>query len=346
MKMKWMTTTATALIATLAFAGAASAAGELNIYNWGDYTSPELIKKFEQQFDVKVTVTDYDSNDTALAKIRTGGHGFDVVVPSSNYLQIFIKEGLLAEARPDQMENFKNVDERWVNVDWDPGRHYSVPWQIGFSGIGINTKVYGGDINTSAIWLDPPQELVGKINVEPEMNDVLFATIKYFGGDWCTEDKELLKKVRDKLVEAKPKWLAMDYSVTEKLPAGDYSAVYYWNGAILRSRLKNPDIKFGYPKEGFPIFMDSVALLKDAKNPENAKLFMNFIMEPENAALISAFAKYANGIKGSADFMPADMKDAPELIVPAEFEKAGEFLSSCSPEVANLYTRIWTEVQK
>lgn len=346
MTMKWMTTTATALIATLAFAGAASAAGELNIYNWGDYTSPELIKKFEQQFDVKVTVTDYDSNDTALAKIRTGGHGFDIVVPSSNYLQIFIKEGLLAEARPDQMENFKNVDERWVNVDWDPGRHYSVPWQIGFSGIGINTKVYGGDINTSAIWLDPPQELVGKINVEPEMNDVLFATIKYFGGEWCTEDKELLKKVRDKLVEAKPKWLAMDYSVTEKLPAGDYSAVYYWNGAILRSRLKNPDIKFGYPKEGFPIFMDSVALLKDAKNPENAKLFMNFIMEPENAALISAFAKYANGIKGSADFMPADMKDAPELIVPAEFEKAGEFLSSCSPEVANLYTRIWTEVQK
>ena len=90
--------------------------------------------------------------------------------------------------------------------------------------------------------------------------------------------------MRDKLVEAKPKWLAMDYSVTEKLPAGDYSAVYYWNGAIMRSRLANPDIKFGYPKEGYPVFMDSVAILKDAKNVDNAKLFMNFIMDPENAA--------------------------------------------------------------
>ena len=338
-----MTTTA---IALLALAGATHAEGVLNIYNWGDYTSPELIKKFEAANDIKVTITDYDSNDTALAKVRAGGHGFDIVVPSANYVPIWVKEGLLLESRPDQMENFKNVDPRWVDVPWDPGRHYSVPWQWGVTGIGVNSKVYGGDINTSAIFLDPPAELVGKINVAPEMNDVLFATIKYFGGEWCTEDRELLKKVRDKVVEAKTKWLAMDYSVTEKLPAGDYSAVYYWNGAIMRSRLANPDIKFGYPKEGYPIFMDSVAILKDAANVENAKLFMNFIMDPENAALISSFAKYANGIKGSEQFMPEDMKTAPELVVPAEFEKAGEFLKSCSPETVDLYSRIWTELQK
>jgi spermidine/putrescine transport system substrate-binding protein len=344
--MRWMTTAATAAISMLALAGSAAAEGELNIFNWGDYTNPELIKKFETAHNVKVTITDYDSNDTALAKVRAGGHGFDIVVPSANYVPIWVKEDLLLESRPDQMENFKNVDARWVDVPWDPGRRYTVPWQWGLSGIGVNTKVYGGDINTSAIWLDPPEELVGKINVEPEMTDVMFATIKYFGGEWCTKDLELLKKVRDKLTEAKPKWLAMDYSVTEKLPAGDYSAVYYWNGAILRSRLKNADIKFGYPKEGYPLFMDSVAILKDAKNVENAKLFQNFIMDPQNAALISAFAKYANGIKGSDEFLPADMKDAPELVVPAEFESAGEFLTTCEPDVNELYTRIWTELQK
>lgn len=344
--MNGMQKVVTAAIALLACAGTASAEGELNIFNWGDYTSPEMIKKFEDAYKVKVTVTDYDSNDTALAKVRAGGHGFDIVVPSANYVPIWVKEGLLLEARPDQMENFKNVDPRWVDVVWDPGRHYTVPWQWGVTGIGVNTKVYGGDINTSAIFLDPPAELVGKLNVTPEMNDVLFATIRYFGGKWCDPDKEMLKKVRDKLVEAKTKWLAMDYSVTEKLPNGDYAGVYYWNGAVMRSRLKNPDIKFGYPKEGYPVFMDSVAILKDAKNVENAKLFMNFIMDPENAAMISAFAKYANGIAGSEKFMPEDMKTAPELVVPAEYEKAGEFLLSCEPEVVDLYSRIWTDVSK
>ena len=153
-------------------------------------------------------------------------------------------------------------------------------------------------------------------------------------------------KVRDKLVEAKAKWLAMDYSVTDKLPTGDYAGVYYWNGAIMRSRLQNPDVKFGYPKEGYPVFMDSVVILKDAKNVDNAKAFMNFIMAPENAAMLSNFAKYANGIKGSEQFMDKEMQGAPELVIPAELESAGEFLLSCEPDVQQLYTRIWTEVQK
>ncbi len=340
-----LTALATA-VAVAASAGAAWADGELNIYNWGNYTSPELIKKFEDTYKVKVTVTDYDSSDTALAKVRAGGHGYDLVVTSANYVQIWVKEGLIAEARPDQMENFKNVDERWVNVPWDPGRHYTVPWQWGLTGIIVDTSLYKGDINTSAIFLDPPAELAGKINVAPEMNDVLFTTIKYLGGKWCTDDREFLKKVRDKLLEAKPKWIAMDYGTIEKFASRDYGAAFYWNGAALRSREQNKDVRFGYPKEGFPYFMDSVALLKDAKNPENAKLFMNFIMDPQNAALISAFAKYANGIKGSDAFMPADMKDAPEIVIPEELKAAGKFNLACPPEVQAIYTKIWTELQK
>ncbi len=344
--MNWKLTAALTGMALFANVATAQADGELNIYNWGDYTSPELIKKFEEAHKVKVTITDYDSNDTALAKVRAGGHGFDIVVPSANYVQIWIMEGLLLEARPDQMENFKNVDEKWVNVDWDPGRRFTVPWLWGVTGIGVNKKVYSGDINTSAIFLDPPAELVGKINVVPEMNDVMYAAVKYLGGKHCTEDKEVLMKVRDKLKEAKPKWLAMDYSAHEKMASREYAAVYYWNGAMLRARQQNDEVAFGYPKEGYPIFMDSVAVLKDAKNPDNAKLFMNFIMQPENAALISNFAKYANGIQGSEAFLEKGMQGAPELAPPAELVAAGEFLTPCPPAVNEIYTKIWTDVLK
>src|SRR6187431_3410412 len=107
--MKWKLMGAVFGASMLATAGSALADGELNIFNWGNYTSPELIKKFEDAYKVKVTVTDYDSNDTALAKIRAGGHGFDIVVPSASFIPVWISEGLLLETRPDQMENFKNM---------------------------------------------------------------------------------------------------------------------------------------------------------------------------------------------------------------------------------------------
>jgi spermidine/putrescine transport system substrate-binding protein len=333
-------------LAMAAFAVPAAAEGELHIYNWGNYTNPELIKKFEETYKVKVTVTDYDSNDTALAKIRAGGHGFDIVVPSANFVPVWIKEGLLIETRPDQMENFKNVEDRWVNVEWDPGRHYTVPWQWGSTGVIVDTSLYKGDINTSGIIFNPPDELKGKINVAPEMNDVMAAVIWYLGGEWCTSDKELLKKARDTLVEAKKSWISMDYGVIEKFASRDFGAAYYWNGAALRSRQQNKDVRFGYPKEGYPLFMDSVAVLKDAKNVENAKLFQNFIMDPQNAALISAFANYANGIKGSDQYMPAHMKGAPEVEIPAEFVDKGHFFKLCEPQVTELYSRIWTELLK
>ena len=152
----------------------------------------------------------------------------------------------------------------------------------------------------------------------------------YVGGEPCTGDKAILKKARDVLVAAKPNWLSMDYTTVDTMRQGDFKAGADWNGAALRAPPQEPpSVHFGFPKEGFPIWMDNAAILKDAQNVENAKLFLNFIMDPENAAMLSAFARYANGIEGSEKFMPADMQGAPELTLP-EGNK-GRFVLACPP---------------
>jgi spermidine/putrescine transport system substrate-binding protein len=339
-----MKQTLTAL--ALVLAGPAFAEGELQLYNWGNYTSPELLAKFEAETGIKVTVTDYDSNDTALAKIEAGGAGFDLVVPSANYVPIWIEKGLVQELDLTKLPNHGNIAPEWMVSDYDPGRKFSIPWQWGITGMGVNTSVYSGDINTSALWLDPPEELKGKINVTPEMNDVINTAVMYVGGTPCTEDVEVLKKTRDVLLAAKPYWMSMDYGMEDKMATGDVPASLYWNGAIMRARLKNPDVAFGFPKEGFLLFMDQVMLLQDAQNVEEAYKFLDFIMVPENAAMISAFARYASGISGTEPFLPADMKDAPELNIPPELVDKGVFLPTCGPKAQEYITAIWTELQK
>jgi spermidine/putrescine transport system substrate-binding protein len=344
--MNILKTFATSVAAFVISASVAIAEGELNIFNWGNYTSPEMIKKFEENYKVKVNITDYDSNDTALAKVRAGGHGFDMAMPSGNFLKIWIDEGLIIEARPDQMSNFKNLREDFVDVPFDPGRRYSVPWLWGTFGTVVNTKAYAGDINTWDIIFNPPAELKGKVNVVPEMNDILFTAIAYHGGKYCESDKAILKKARDTLLAAKPNWMSMEYSTIESMVKGDMLATADWNGSALRQRLQNPDIKYGFPKEGTFIWQDTVVILKEAKNVENAKLFMNFILEPEHAAMNSAFARYANAIKGSEAFMPDDMKGAPELELPESMKGKFAFTSACPGDVQELYTAIWTDVMK
>lgn len=334
------------IAALMSSASPVFAEGSLNLYNWGNYTSPELIAKFEEAHDVDVTVTDYDSNDTALAKIEAGGHGFDIVVPSAPYIPIFREKGLIVELDHSRLKNIGNIAPEWTDVEWDPGRAYSIPWQWGSTGVAVNTAVYAGDPNTSDVWLNPPPELEGKVNVVPEMSDVVSLAIMYVGGEPCTEDVEVLRRARDALLAAKPKWMSMDYGMTEKLANNDVAASVNWNGSTMRARLNNPDIVYGYPKEGYPIFMDSAALLADAQNVDNAYLFLDFVMEPENAAMISAFARYANGIAGSEPFMPEDMKTAPEVVIPEEFKANGTFLPTCSPKAQEYMTAIWTELQK
>ena len=343
-----MKATTFSIAAALALLGssAAHAEGNLNIYSWGNYTSPEMIKKFEDQYKIKVTITDYDSSDTALAKLKAGGNGFDIIIGAASYIPIFVQEGLLLKSEPNKLENFHNMNKRWVDVVFDPGREYTVPWLWGTVGVSVNTSIYKGDINTAALVFDPPPELQGKINVTPEMLDIMGLAIHYVGGDkLCTDDKALLQKVRDKLLEAKQHWISMDYTTLEPMVKGDYAATVDWNGPALTERQRNPAVAFGYPQTGYPLWMDNLAILAESQNVENAKLFLNFMMDPQNVAMLSNFTKYANAIDGAEQYMDKELTTAPEVVVPENLAKVGYWNETCSPAIQKIYNMIWAEVK-
>ncbi len=343
MKRTLMTT---ALASVLALsAGLAQAKGKLNIYNWGNYTNPEMIEKFEAKYDIDVTLDGYDSNETMLAKVKEGNTGYDIVVPGDYMVAIMIEEGLLAETNPNEMENFGNVDPKWVDVYWDPGRKYSIPYQWGTTSFTVDTEVFTGDINTLALLFEPPAELQGRINMLNDMNDVINAGLRYLDYPRCNSDPEQLKAVMELLVNAKEHWRTMDYATIEKLTSRDVDLSQNWNGAAMRARADRPTLTYAYPKEGFTGWMDNVAVLKGAPNMENAKLFLNFMMEPENAALTSNFARYANGIIGSDEFMDPEMLSAPEIVMPAD-APAPDFVRPCSQEVVDLYNKVWTRLKQ
>ncbi len=322
----------------------ALAAGELHIYNWGDYTSPELIKKFEKTFDVKVTLDSYDSNETMLSKVKAGNSGYDIVVPWDYTVKIMVDEGLLEKTEPSAMPNFKNMDPRWVGVYWDVGRHYSVPWQIGETSLTVDTARFKGDIDTLALLYNPPAELKGQINMLDDMSSVIHGAERYLGVPRCGADKENLKKVNDLLQAAKPFWKTFSYDTLTKMGEGDVIVSQNWNGYGWRARQKIATIKYAYTKEGMEGFMDNVTVLKGAANVENAKLFQNFIMDPENAAMISNFARYDNGIVGSHKFLDANFATAPEINPPAG-APAGEFVPPCDSAVIEIYNKIWTKLK-
>ncbi len=346
MTLKTLLTTAVVTAGLASLAGAAGAEGQLRIYNWFDYMPQSLLDRFAEEYDVEVSMDTYDSNETLLAKLKSGVTGFDVAVPGDYMVAIMIQEGLLERVEPNQMSNFGNVDPAWVDVYFDRGRQYSIPYQWGTTSFMVNTEDYSGDIDTLELIFDPPAELDGRINMFRDINDVLNMGLRYLGYDRCNANPEELKALSELMNEAKTHWLSFNSDgAKEALVSGDASAGMIWNGMGMRARAERDTLKYAYPREGFTGWMDNLVVLKGAPNLENAKLFMDFLMRAESAAELSNFARYASGIMGTEPYLDQELMDAYEINIP-EGTPDPEFVPPCDPQVVRIYDRIWTDLLK
>ncbi|MCX7345734.1 MAG: extracellular solute-binding protein [Alphaproteobacteria bacterium] len=333
-----------ALAATTAMATAAQAEGELNIYNWVEYTSPEMIAKFEKETGIKVTIDTYDTNETLLAKLKAGGTGYDVVMPSQHFVEIMVKEGLLQDTGVGQMANYKNLDPRWQKPSWDPEAKYCAPWQWGTASVAYRKDLYGKELTSLKEFFEPDEAVKGKVQVFKSPDEVYNMANIYLGKPFCSEDAEDAKAVQALFEGQKP--FVVTYNSenqNDNLANGTSIMANNWNGFSMRARMDSKtDIHYAYPKEGVVGWFDSACVPVGAKNAENAKKFLDFIMKPENIALQSNYARYSNAIAGSEAFMDKDLAEADELKVPESVPV--KFGQACSPAAQKLIDRVWTKL--
>ncbi|MEM0943302.1 MAG: extracellular solute-binding protein [Pseudomonadota bacterium] len=328
-------------------AGSASAEGQLSIFHWFEYIPQELLVKFTEETGIEVTMDTYDSNESMLASLKGGTLGsYDVAVPGDYMVQIMRDEGMLDTIAEGELANKANIEAQWLDVDFDPGRMHSIPYQWGSTSFMVNREVFQGDIQTTDIIFDPPEELKGKINVLDTQGELLALASIHLGIPQCSTDREQLKLLSQTVNEAKAHWASFNSDgAKDVLVSGDAAVGMIWNGFGAKARAEGAPVEYSYPKEGYIVWMDNVVLLKDAPNRENAIKFMDFLLEPENIAAVSNFAQYTAGVKGVTPLLDEALKTSPEQNPPAS-APAGTFVKVCDPETQALYDAIWTRLKK
>ena len=328
-------------------AGPVQAEGKLSVYHWFEYMPQELLDKFAAEHGVEVTMDTYDSNEAMLASLKAGKLGsYDVAVPGDYMVEIMAGEGMLDEVEPGELANAGNIEAQWVDVPFDPGRKHSIPYQWGSTSFSVNRDVYSGDIATTRILFDPPEELRGKINMLDSQGEVMLMASLHLGIPQCTTDREQLKSLDALLQGAKQHWASFGSDIAKDvLVSGDAAAGMIYNGFSAKGRAEGANIEYAYPREGYVVWMDNVVLLKDAPNRANAIKFMDFLLEPENIAAVTNFARYAAGVKGVTDLLDEELKSSPESVPPAD-APPGTFIAVCDQKTQEVYDAIWTRLKK
>ncbi|MEM6886903.1 MAG: extracellular solute-binding protein [Pseudomonadota bacterium] len=334
-------------IALALSASAATAEGDLVIYHWFEHMPQELLDKFTAETGVNVTMDTYDSNEAMLASLKAGGMGtYDVAVPGDYMVAIMAGEGLLDTVAEGELANVGNIAPEWADPSFDPGRKDSIPYQWGSTAFAVDTDSYGGDINTTDILFNPPDELKGKINMLDSQGEVMAMASLHMGIPQCSTDRDQLKALIDMLIGAKENWASFNSDTAkEVLVSGDAAVGMIYDGFSAKAREEKASITYAFPKEGYVVWMDNVVLLKDAPNRENAIKFMDFLLEPENIAAVSNFARYGLGVTGAAEFLDPALASFPESNPPAD-TRAGAFIEVCDQETQAVYDQIWTNVKK
>lgn len=333
-------------------AAAANSTGEepvLNIYNWPDYISEDMIANFEKESGIKVNYQTFENNEMLHAKLMAGNSGYDIVVPGSVYAKPQIAAGMLQALDKAQIPNYANLDPALMaKLDKvDPGNAHIVPWGWSYVTVGINQKAVdkalGGAPLPANVWdlvFDPAYSQKLKacgIAYLDAASEILPSALRYIGKPAYSSEPADYQAAAAMLAKVRPDVRMFTSTMIDDLASGKTCAVVGWAGDINIARMRaqenqaDVDIKALMPADGAILFFDNLAIPKDAKHPKNAHAFINYFLLPEVSAALSNAVSYPVANKAALPFVKPEIAKDPstyldeatmaKMVAPESFSK-------------------------
>ena len=334
----------------------------VNVYNWSDYIAEDTIGNFEKESGIKVVYDEMDANETLEAKIMAGNTGYDIVVPSLQFLARQSKAGVYMPIDKSKLKNYKNLDPEMMAIiaKNDAGNIYGVPYLIGYTGIGYNVdkvKAAIGDMPVDSWDLLFKPEFASKLKGCGIMaldtpTELVPIALNYLGEDPNSQDPAVIAKAAPalKVLNANIRTFHSSQYI-DALANGDACVAIGWSGDVWQSRDRADEAKQGIkvdfiiPKEGAPIFFDMMAIPKDAKHADSAYAFIDFLLKPDVMAGISSYTSYANAITASKPLIDPSVSNNPNIYPSEDVRKKIFPLEPLTAVVSRQYTDMWSAMK-
>ncbi|EFI84388.1 ABC transporter substrate-binding protein [Listeria grayi] len=317
----------------------------LTIYNWGDYIDPALLKKFEKQTGIKVIYQTFDSNEAMMTKIEQGGTTFDVAVPSDYAISKMKQENLLIPLDHKKLPNEKYLDKQFMDLSFDTNNKYSMPYFWGTLGVIYNKKMFPDKdfSHWDTLW---DKDLANQILLIDGAREVMGLGLNSMGKSVNDTNKKDLLAARNKLQHLMPNVKAVVGDEIKLLMADNEAGVAVtFSGEASEMLDENKDLEYVIPTDGSNLWFDNMVIPKTAKNVEGAHTFINFMLDPKNAAQNAEYIGYATPNKKAVSLLPKEIANDKRFYPTKKALENLEVYDNLGKKMLAYYNELFLEVK-
>lgn len=343
--MKRFVSTLLVVVLTICLTGCAAAEEEkvLNIYTWEGYFSDEVLAGFTADTGIRINFTPFATNDEMLLKLQMGqGADYDIILASDVVLSLARKQNLLLPLDKSKLSNYENLNPEYCNQYYDPDGAYSVAFAAGSPAIVYDPEKVEGEITSFADLWD--EQFADALCMVDDARVMIGETLKMLGYSYNTTDVAQLEEAAQKLAALKPNIRALDYNAPyQYVLSGEVKAAYMFTSQAVVCQQENPSLKVVFPSEGIGFGIDAIVIPADARHPDNAHKFINYILDADIAAKHAAWTMYLNPNKAAEPLIDPSVLAYDALNIPEELLAGKEFAEDIDAESESLYQKLWED---